>query len=101
MLGGSTSLRSWYERRGRWVSHEGAGWDTFVPAPGDYVRYDNAYGGHSGLVRYVSEDGGTLYTVEGNVGNSVRSLSKTRWRDYEVRHIDGFGRMSGFLEPVP
>lgn len=83
------------------MSHEEAEWDTFVPAPGDYVRYDNAYGGHSGLVRYVSEDGGTLHTVEGNVGNSVRSLSKTRWRDYDARHIDGFGRMSGFLEPVP
>ncbi len=101
MLGGSTSLRTWYRNRGRWVSHEEPGWDTFVPAPGDYVRYDNAYGGHSGLVRYVSEDGGTLYTVEGNVGNSVRSLGKTRWRDYDVRHIDGFGRMSGFLKPVP
>ena len=40
----------------------GAEWETFVPAPGDYVRYDNAYGGHSGLVRYVSEDDETLYT---------------------------------------
>ncbi|MBD3345041.1 MAG: CHAP domain-containing protein [Chitinivibrionales bacterium] len=102
MIGGSSSLRAWFEARDRWVSHTSADWNTFVPATGDYIRYDynNGAGGHSAIVRDVSADEDTLYTVEGNCGNKVRTYAKTQWRDFSVREIDGFGRMSGFVATV-
>ncbi|HLV32297.1 MAG TPA: CHAP domain-containing protein [Chitinispirillaceae bacterium] len=96
MLGGSIQLRNWFQKNAEFVDRENRGWESFVPAPGDYVRYDNDFGGHSGIVRYVSND--TLYTVEGNCNNKVYIRRIPRWKTYQDRdntRIDGIGRRSG------
>ena len=87
MLSGSTTIRSWFQDNRTFVSQTDPQWDTFVPAPGDYIRYNNSSGGHSGIVRSVS--GSTLYTVEGNVSNQVRLRTITDFRSRA--DIDGFG----------
>ncbi len=87
MLKGSRSIKSWFILHRTFVGRTSALWSTFAPAPGDYIRYNNSFGGHSGIVRYVL--GNTLYTVEGNVGNRVRLRAIKNWRDRE--DIDGFG----------
>lgn len=87
MLRSSTQIKNWFKARGRFVSRSSPEWVTFVPRPGDYIRYDNYSGGHSGIVRSVAGD--TLYTVEGNIENQVVLRVIENWR--EKSDIDGFG----------
>jgi hypothetical protein len=95
MIGGSTQIRQWFVTNSRFVYQTDAEWATYEPQPGDYIRYNNPEGGHSGIVRYA--DGTTLYTVEGNVNSKVmlRTLRnyKTAYADPEDG-IDGFGVMT-------
>jgi len=92
MIGGSEQIREWFVEHSRFVYQTDPEWETYVPQPGDYIRYNTAGGGHSGIVRYV--EGTSLYTVEGNV-NDVVMLR--RLRDYLTAYsdptdgIDGFG----------
>lgn len=94
MLGGSVSIREWFRENARFATRSNSDWQTFVPSPGDYIRYDNEYGGHSGIVRYVSGD--DLYTVEGNVNDRVMLRRIRDWRGRS--DIDGFGMRSGVAE---
>ncbi|MBD3242610.1 MAG: CHAP domain-containing protein [Chitinivibrionales bacterium] len=98
MLGGSTTLRTWFRTYADFVDRSHADWDSFVPSPGDYVRYETSGGGHSGLVIRCSGD--TLYTVEGNVSNRVRLRAIRNWQDYQsgTTYIDGIGRRSGCFQ---
>lgn len=57
-------------------------------SPGDFIRYNNSQGGHSGIVRY--ESGDDLYTVEGNVDNRVELRRIRNWRSQA--DTDGIGR---------
>ncbi|MBN1757798.1 MAG: CHAP domain-containing protein [Chitinispirillaceae bacterium] len=102
MLQGSTQIRSWFRQKAQFIDRTSDNWETFQPAPGDYIRYETSGGGHSGIVRYVSND--TLYSVEGNVNNTVMLRKIPRWRDYEAQsgttYIDGIGRRSGTTEVV-
>ena len=95
LIGGSTQIRQWFITNSRFVYQTDAEWATYEPQPGDYIRYNNPEGGHSGIVRYA--DGTTLYTVEGNVNSKVmlRSLRnyKTAYAD-PANGIDGFGVMT-------
>ncbi|MBN2575395.1 MAG: CHAP domain-containing protein [Deltaproteobacteria bacterium] len=95
MIGGSTQIRQWFVTNSRFVYQTSAEWASYEPQPGDYVRYNNPQGGHSGIVRYA--EGTTLYTVEGNVNNKVmlRTLRnyKTAYAD-PTDGIDGFGVMT-------
>ncbi|MBN2037728.1 MAG: CHAP domain-containing protein [Chitinispirillaceae bacterium] len=91
---GNTGIRSWFQNtanKHEWVDRSSAKWETFVPVYGDFVRYDNSGGGHTGIVRYVN--GTTMYTVEGNVSNSVRLRTITNYKSNSS--LDGFGRRSG------
>ncbi len=81
------AMRRWFERQGRWVSHEAGAWDGFQPRPGDYLRFHTSRHGHSAIVRYVA--GETLYTVEGNSRGLVRL--RRYWHYKQNRRIDGFG----------
>ena len=100
MFRGSTQLRTWFRRNATFVDRTSPEWSSFQPAPGDFVRYENSKGGHSGIVQYVSND--TLYTVEGNVSNMVRLRRIPRWKTYgnQTTYIDGIGRRSGVMKPV-
>lgn len=87
----SMAIKRWFGHNERFVSRTDPDYQTFTPAPGDYIRYRNDWGGHSGIVRKV--EGTTLYTIEGNIGNRVvlRTI-----RNYKNRSdIDGFGMRSG------
>ncbi len=98
MVGWSTGLRTWFRENADFIDRESENWDTFVPSPGDYVRYDNEWGGHSGIVRYASGD--TLYTAEGNVNNKVYIRAIPDWKNYTASgdtRIDGIGMRSGYL----
>ncbi|MBD3315768.1 MAG: CHAP domain-containing protein [Chitinivibrionales bacterium] len=87
----SMAIRNWFSRHERFVARTDPDYDTFTPAPGDYIRYKNDVGGHSAIVWKV--EGTTLYTIEGNIGNRV--VPKTI-RNYKKRtDIDGFGMRSG------
>ncbi len=87
----SRGLRRWFRKYARFVERDDPYWDHADPSPGDYIRYDNALGGHSGIVRGVS--GTTLYTIEGNVSNRVVARTIRHWR--RRNDIDGFGLRSG------
>ena len=97
MLKSSQQIRSWFINNKRFVNKSDSDWNTFMPQPGDYVRYDTSSGGHSGIVRYVS--GTTLYTVEGNVSNMVKLRAITNWRS-QSNNIDGIG-LRNPEEPPP
>jgi hypothetical protein len=97
MLRSSESLKQWFQRNTRFVSHNDDDWESFEPSPGDYIRY--AYetaGGHSGIVRYA--EGSTLYTVEGNVNNSVMLRTIRNYKNFSQNQVDGIGMRSGYLE---
>ncbi len=87
MITNSQALKNWFKNNRKFIDRNSPEWNTFVPQAGDYIRYNNDNGGHSGLVRYVSND--SLYTVEGNVSNKVKLLVKANFRNYAS--IDGFG----------
>ncbi|MBN1130768.1 MAG: CHAP domain-containing protein [Chitinispirillaceae bacterium] len=94
LLKGNTNIRSWFQNTANlheWIDRTSPKWETFVPVYGDFVRYDNSGGGHTGIVRWVS--GTSLYTVEGNVSNQVRIRTITNYKSNTS--IDGFGRRSG------
>lgn len=99
MITYSQALRSWFQQHGSFISNGSSMWRTYTPKAGDYIRYNNSGGGHSGIVRYAS--GTTLYTVEGNVSNSVKLLTLTNWRDRS--NIDGIGtrELGGQPDPTP
>ena len=88
MLKSSTRIKDWFLRNRTFVTRTNRKWWSFQPNPGDYIRYNNASGGHSGIVRHVS--GSTLYTVEGNVGNRVVLRTIPNWRNRV--DIDGIGQ---------
>lgn len=94
LLKGNTTIRDWFQttaNKHEWIDRTSSQWETFTPVYGDFVRYDNSSGGHTGIVRWVS--GTTLYTVEGNVSNQVRLRTITNYKNNTT--IDGFGRRSG------
>lgn len=86
----SFALKRWFARNSRFVERTDPYWDSADPSPGDYIRYNNNWGGHSGLVRSVS--GTTLHTIEGNINNQVVVRTIHNWRDRT--DIDGFGLRS-------
>ncbi|MBD3345209.1 MAG: CHAP domain-containing protein [Chitinivibrionales bacterium] len=92
----SRSLKRWFTRNARFVPRTDPYWESNAPSPGDYIRYDNAMGGHSGIVEAIR--GSTLYTIEGNVKNRVVRRKISNWRDRE--DIDGFGLRSRAHENV-
>ena len=92
---GNTDIRAWFQdtaHKHEWIDRSSPKWDSFVPVYGDFVRYDNAGGGHTGIVRYVR--GTSLYTVEGNVNNRCMIRTISNYKNTSSS-IDGFGRRSG------
>jgi hypothetical protein len=92
MLRNNAAIRAWFERRGAWVGRGNppagaAGFGTFTPRAGDYVRISTSTWNHSAIVRYV--EGSTLHLVEGNAGGHVRLTRYRRWR--EDPRFEGFG----------
>jgi hypothetical protein len=58
--------------------------NPLAPQPGDYVFFSNTTGidrAHSGLVKEMQ--GTSLLTVEGNVSNLVKELTRSNWRTYQ------------------
>ncbi|MEM9192746.1 MAG: CHAP domain-containing protein [Myxococcota bacterium] len=92
LIGGNFAIRHWFRRHGRWIDRRSPAFSTYAPQPGDYVRIRTLRGGHSGIVHRV--DGEDLLTIEGNVGNRVRTR---RHRNYRNSRVDGFGPLR--LEP--
>lgn len=89
MLKGSTQIRSWFQNNKTFVQKGSANWSSFIPEPGDYIRYNTSSGGHSGIVRYA--EGTTLYTIEGNVSNLVKRRTISNWKSYAS--LDGIGQL--------
>jgi hypothetical protein len=87
MLKSSEEIRRWFKRHRTFVSRKDVQWNTFYPKPGDYIRYQYASGGHSGIVSKC--EGSTLYTIEGNVNNMVVLRTIDNWRSRS--DIDGIG----------
>lgn len=86
MLKNSFQLQQWFQEKRDFIERTNPEWFSFQPVAGDYVRYIFENGGHSGIVRYVSGD--TLYTVEGNVSNSVKLRNRPNWRlDSDIHGI--------------
>ncbi len=87
----NNAMRSWFERRGLWVSKYSPHFATFQPQPGDYVRIRTRTWGHSAIVERV--EGETLYIIEGNAGGRVRA---NRYRNFRQHYkIGGFGIVTG------
>jgi hypothetical protein len=91
MITDNLDLRDWFAENSRFVPRTDPYWQTAQPSPGDFIRYNNDTGGHSGMVRDVAGD--TLYTVEGNVNGRVVLRTIPHWR--RARDIDGIGLRSG------
>jgi hypothetical protein len=73
-----------------WNEARSAGMQTSIPKPGDiFIQIKSGGKGHTGFVAGVSEDGGSIYTVEGNCGNRL----KVGFRNKETInfYIDCFG----------
>ncbi len=87
MIKNSKGLRHWFQTNAFFVSREDPFWDLAAPSPGDYIRYNNDKGGHSGLVYAVK--GPMMRTIEGNVSNRVVIKTLRNWRDR--LDIDGIG----------
>jgi hypothetical protein len=83
----SRGIKDWYMRRQRFIDRQDPYWNEYSPNAGDYIRYNNDKGGHSGIVIGVS--GSALYTVEGNVKNRVVKRKIKNWRNRS--DIDGIG----------
>lgn len=64
---------TWFQQQGQWQDN------TYTPSPGDIIFYDWAKDGqdgnadHVGIVEKV--EGSTVYTIEGNSGDSCRQRS--------------------------
>ncbi len=89
------AIAAWHEQRGLFVDRRSPDWDTFVPRPGDFVRFRTDRYGHAAIVERV--EGDTLHTIEGNVANAV--LRETYHHFRRNRRIEGFGRLE--LEDAP
>ena len=87
MMTDNTQLRAWFIKNLRFVSKNDPAWMSIVPQPGDFVRFDNARGGHAGIVRSVS--GPDLNVVHGSSGNQVRLDTVKDFRNSVM--IDGIG----------
>jgi hypothetical protein len=87
MLKDNKQLRAWFIRNRRFVTRNDPAWVSLIPQPGDFVRFDNAAGGHSAIVRSVS--GPDLNIVEGNSRNQVRFDTVKDFRN--SNDIDGIG----------
>lgn len=87
LIRNNASIRRWFVRRDAWVERGDAGWSSFTPSPGDYVRISTRTWGHSAIVRRV--EGDTLHLVEGNASGRVRLIRYARFRAHE--RIEGFG----------
>lgn len=87
MLPNNVAIRRWFVRRSAWVAHDDAGYRSFAPSPGDYVRIRTSTWGHSAIVRAVVGD--TLHLVEGNARGHVRLIRYEHFRQHE--RIEGFG----------
>ena len=59
-------IRTWFQKQGRYRSR-----DSYTPKRNDYVIYKANGASHTGIV--ISFDGSTLYTIEGNYSNTVKS----------------------------
>ena len=87
MMTDNTQLRAWFIKNRRFVSKNDPDWVSLIPQPGDFVRFDNARGGHCAIVRSVS--GPDLNVVHGNSGNQVRLDTVKDFRNSLI--IDGIG----------
>jgi hypothetical protein len=87
MIKNSRGLRAWFRTHSFFVGRDDPFWEIAAPSPGDYIRYHNDKGGHSGLV--YAADSATMRTIEGNVRNRVVMKTLTNWRQRE--DIDGIG----------
>jgi hypothetical protein len=87
MFSGNQQIKSWFAANRRFISKNDPEWFTFIPQPGDYIRFDNSAGGHSAIVRSVNHS--ILYIVHGNSGNQVRLSTITDFRNSSS--IDGIG----------
>lgn len=87
LLRSSRQLKRWFTLNALFLSPDDNHWDTHEPMPGDYIRYNNNRGGHSGMV--VAVRGANLYTIEGNVTNKVVRRIVRNWRTRS--DIDGIG----------
>ena len=87
MLRENEQLRGWFIRNRRFVSKNDRAWVSLIPQPGDFVRFDNARGGHCAIVRSVS--GPDLNVVHGSSGNQVRLDTVKDFRNSLI--IDGIG----------
>ena len=67
---------------------------NYIPKPGDIIFFGSNAGSHTGIVEKC--DGNTVYTVEGNTGNSNNNLSKVKQGSYQLNNgrIWGYGAMS-------
>ncbi len=90
LLRNSRSLREWFQQNSFFVRREDDYWENNAPIPGDYIRYNNDRGGHSGLVYLV--EGSTLVTIEGNINDRVVVKRLKNWRTRD--DIDGIGLKS-------
>jgi hypothetical protein len=91
MLKNTTQLRAWFLQNRRFVTRNSPDWASLAPQPGDYVRFNNAAGGHSAMVRSVA--GPDLNIVHGNSGNRVRLSTVKDFRSNT--NIDGIGLRLG------
>jgi hypothetical protein len=87
MVKDNKQLRAWFIRNRRFVSKRDSAWVSLMPQPGDYVRFNNAAGGHSAIVRSIS--GPDLNIVHGNAGSRVRLDTVKDFRNSMI--IDGIG----------
>ncbi|MEZ4338454.1 MAG: CHAP domain-containing protein [Sandaracinaceae bacterium] len=89
------AIAAWHEQRGLFVDRRHPDWDTWVPRPGDFVRFRTDRYGHAAIVERVVGD--TLHTIEGNVANAV--TRETYYHFRRNRLIEGFGRLE--LDDAP
>ena len=87
MLTDNTQLRAWFVKHRRFVSKDDPAWRSLIPQPGDYVRFNNARGGHSAIVQSVS--GPDLNIVSGDSRNQVRLDTVKDFHD--SKNIEGIG----------
>ncbi len=90
MMTDNQQLRAWFIKNRRFVSKNDSAWVSLIPQPGDFVRFDNARGGHAAIVRFVS--GPDLYVVSGASANRVRLDTVRDFRSSMI--IDGIGLRS-------
>jgi cell wall-associated NlpC family hydrolase len=76
-LGSVAQIRDWAQRTGRLMPA------SSTPAPGDLILFGNE---HVGIVESVNPDG-SLTTVEGNYGNAVTRVHRSRSEATDYVHL--------------